>query len=180
LWYEQNKRDKNKIFHELLRFSIKGIGFIPQTELHMVWNGMSEKNGLPFFGPVMGGSKEMLNRIQGMAWDMTILRNIERSATMNGGNFFIPYFVSLDRRLRDLIRFSPVKLILIDDKNKRVIFIRNNEVKFQEALRNCMRMDDVRHEMEPSKIEGRQKFKREINFETMRNLVVSEEEFWKK
>jgi len=177
---EHKMQDKNKILHELLRFCIFKIGFVPRTELHMIWNGMSTKDGLPFFGPITGKSHKILSKIRSMSWDMTIMRNVEKNFTMRKEcDFFVPYFVSLDKRLRDLIRFGLVKKILIDDKNEQAFFIRINELEFQTALDESMQMDDIRNEMEPSKIEGRRRYAQEIDFTAMKDLVINEEKYWK-
>jgi len=179
IWHQKPMRDKNEILHELLHFSIQELGYIPRTELHLIWNGMSAKNELPFFGPIMGKSSKMLIQIRGMAWDMTLLRNMERSATTgNKDNFFVPYFVSLDRRLRELIRLAPIRLMLIDDINKRAIPIRTNEIEFQESLNECIGTSDIKNEMTPEKIEIRKINAQTIDLNALQNIVNDEEKYW--
>jgi len=176
IWHQKPRRDKNEILHELLYFSIQKLGFIPRTELHLIWNSMGANNELPFFGPIMGRSSKMLSQIRGMAWDMTFIRHMERIATKRDkDNFFVPYFVSLDRRLCELIRFSPIKLMLIDDINERAIPIRTDEIEFQESLNECIGMSDIKNEMTPEKIEIRKTNAQTIDLNAMQNIVNDEE-----
>jgi len=121
----------------------------------------------------------MLSKIRGMAWDMTLLRNMERSASMGDkDDFFVPCFVSLDRRLRELIQFAPVRLMLIDDINKRAIPIRTNEIEFQESLKGCMGRSDIENEMTPEKIETRKINAQKIDLNALQNIVNDEERSW--
>jgi len=181
LWDCNPKLNISKILRELLRFSIQKLRAIPLMELYMIWNGISKKSGLPFFGPVVGKSQDMLNKIRGMAWDMTILRNLERSATKTGReDFFIPYFVSLDRRLRELIRFGPIKSILIDDAIQHAISIRENELEFRVALQKIMEESDIRDEMTPEKTATRRKLAQSMNLSEIQNIITDEEVYWQK
>jgi len=178
IWHQKPRRDKNEILHELLYFSIQKIGFIPRTELHLMWNGMSANNKLPFFGPTMGRSSKMLSQIRGMAWDMTLIRHMEKIVTERDkykDNFFVPYFVSLDRRLRELISFSLIRAMLIDDINKRSIPIRTNEIEFQESLKKRIEMSDIKNEMTPEKSEIRKINAQTIDLNAMQNIVNDEE-----
>jgi len=181
LWDQKPRSDARKILHELLRFSIQKLRVIPRTELRMIWDGISTKSGLSFFGPIFGKSKEILNKIRGMAWDITLLRNLERSIThKERGDFFIPYFVSLDGRLRELIRFSPIKSMLIDDAIQRAIPIRENELDFQVALQAIQEESDIREEMTQEKIEARRRLAKSISLNEIQNIIIDEEAYWMK
>jgi hypothetical protein len=149
LWHEKRKPDKRRILSELLRFSIHNLGAISLTELHLIWSGMTSELGSPFFGPIIGRSKTMLKEIRGMAWDMTLLRILEKNATASHlGSFFIPYFVSFDSSWRYLLRLNSVKLMLIDDEHRNVLFARTNEQEFQHVTGELMQTD-FQSEMTP-------------------------------
>lgn len=175
LWHENRKRDKNRILNDLLDFSIHKLGAIPLTELRLIWSGMNSDLGSPFFGPITGRSKSMLEDIRGMAWDMTLLRVMEQIATTSQfGSFFVPYFVSIDGRWRNLLRLNPVELMLIDDRHKRVLSARADELAFQRVLEECLQT--VFHlEMTPGKIEARRRAAQTIRLDAMQKLVAEEE-----
>jgi hypothetical protein len=180
LWHEERKPDKKRILCELLRFSIHKLGSIQLTELRLIWSGMTSSLGSPFFGPIMGRSQEMLQKIRGMAWDMTLLRVMEQIATASQvGSFFIPYFVSMDRRWRHLLRLNPVKMMLIDDAHRRVLFARVDELEFQRVLGECMQTE-LQSEMTPEKVEGRRRSAQTIELNAMQKLVAEEEHYWLK
>jgi hypothetical protein len=178
LWHEERKQDKKRILSELLRFSIDKLGALQLTEMRLIWSGMTSNQGSPFFGPVMGRSNEMLQKIRGMAWDMTLLRVMEQIATASQiGSFFIPYFVSMDRRWRHLLRLNPVRLMLIDDTQRRVLFARADELEFQRVLGECIQTE-LRSEMTPEKIESRRRSAQAIELKAMQQLVAEEERHW--
>lgn len=177
LWHEEHKRNKKRILCELFRFSIHHLGAIPLTELRLIWSGMTSDLGSPFFGPITGQSKEMLQKIRGMAWDLTLLRILEQIATTSrADSFFIPYFVSIDRRWRQLLRLNPVSLMVIDDAHQRVLFARTNELDFQRVLGECMQTE-LQTEMTPEKIEARRMSAQSIRLDAMQQLVAEEENF---
>lgn len=178
LWHEKRKPDKRRILSELLRFSIHNLGAIPLTELHLIWSGMTSELGSPFFGPITGRSKTMLDDVRGMAWDMTLLRVLEKNATASQlGSFFIPYFVSIDRRWRHLLRLNPVRLMLIDDAHRRVLFARTDELDFQHVLGECMKTE-LQSEMTPEKVETRRRSAQAIRLDAMQQFVAEEESGW--
>lgn len=178
LWHESHKPDKRRILSELLRFSLYNLGSIPLTELHLIWSGMTSESGAPFFGPITGRSKTMLKEIRGMAWDMTLLRVLETNATASRlGSFFIPYFVSIDRRWRHLLSLNSVSFMLIDDADRRVLFARTDELEFQHALRECMQTE-LQSEMTPEKVETRRRSAQAIRLDVMQQLVAEEERNW--
>lgn len=178
LWHENRKPDKKRILCELLHFSIHKLGAILLTELRLIWSGMTSDLGAPFFGPITGRSKTMLKDIRGMAWDMTLLRVMEQIATTSQfGSFFIPYFVSIDRRWRHLLRLNPVRLMLVDDAQRRVLFAHNKELEFQRVLGECMQIE-LQSEMASEKVEARRRSAQAIRLNTMQQLVTEEEKGW--
>ena len=178
LWHEKRKPDKRRILCELLHFSIHNLGAIQLTELHLIWSGMTSELGAPFFGPITGRSKTMLEEIRGMAWDMTLLRVLEKNATASRlGSFFIPYFVSIDRRWRHLLRLNPVTLMLIDDALRRVLFARADELEFRRVLGEYIQAE-LQSEMAPEKVEARRRSAQAIRLDAMQQLVAEEENAW--
>jgi hypothetical protein len=178
LWHEKRKPDKRRILGDLLHFSIHHLGAVPLTELHLIWSGMTSDLGAQFFGPITGRSKTMLEDVRGMAWDMTLLRVLEKNATASRlGSFFIPYFVSIDRRWRHLLRLNPVTMMLIDDAHRRVLFARADEPAFQRILEECTQTE-LQAEMTPEKVEARRRAAQTTQLDAMRQLVAEEENLW--
>jgi hypothetical protein len=139
---------------------------------------MTSELGSPFFGPITGRSKTMLEDIRGMAWDMALLRVLEKNATASRlGSFFIPYFVSIDRRWRHLLRLNPVRMMLIDDVHRRVLFARTDELAFQRLFEECAQTG-LQAEMTPEKVEARRRAAQAAQLDAMRQLVAEEENLW--
>jgi len=80
--------------------------------------------------------------------------------------------------LRELIRFGPIKAMLIDDINERAIPIRTNEIEFNKSWNECIGMSDIKNEMTPEKIEIRKINAQKIDLNTMQKIVNDEERYW--
>lgn len=177
LWHER-KPVSQRILGELLDFSLSHLGFLPITELSLIWSGINGKVVAPFFGPITGRAKTMLQDIQGMAWDMTHLRLMEQTATLSRlGSFFVPHFISIDRRWREILRLNPIRLMLIDDSQKSVLFARANELDFQLACNACA-STTIQAQRSPEKVAVRRSSARSIDVPSMRELVIQEERAW--
>jgi hypothetical protein len=177
LWHA-SKPNIGRILGELLEFSLFELGFLPITELSLIWSGIAHKTVAPFFGPIVGRSKDMLRKVRGMAWDMTHLRLMEQTAQLTrSGSFFVPYFVSLDARWRDLMRLNPVRFMLVDDSRKSMLFARSHDASFQSACDECASAR-VKAAFTPEKIAVRRAAASNIDAEVMRHIVVQEERPW--
>ena len=177
LWHA-HKRDKARMWSELVDFCIFELGSLPMTELALIWCGMSTKDPAPFFGPITGKSKTMLAEIKGMAWDMAHLRILEKMASQSTlGSFFIPYFVSLDARWRNLLRLNPIRVMLVDDGGKSILFGRANEREFQVALGECW-SDKAKAQMSSELVEARRIAAKTPDITAMSRLVEDEERSW--
>ncbi|CKH62907.1 hypothetical protein [Achromobacter xylosoxidans] len=177
LWHER-KPVPQRILSELLDFSLSKLGFLPVTELSLIWSGINRKVVAPFFGPITGQSKTMLKDIQGMAWDMTHLRLMEQTTTLSRfESFFVPYFISMDERWRNLLRLNPIRLMLIDDSRKSMLFARANELDFQLACNACA-STLIQTERSPEKVAARRAVAKAIDVQSMRELVAREEHVW--
>lgn len=178
LWHRDSNRDHKLILRQLLIYSVTKLGAIPLTELQLIWRGMTSSPVSPFFGPITGRSREMLKAIRGMAWDMTLLRLLEQVATATqNGSFFIPYFVTNDSRWRELLRLSPVKMMVIDDKDHRVLIARRNEREFRAILKECLQ-DELHPYMTLELIEQRRQDAKNLQPDALKALVEQEEAFW--
>lgn len=178
LWHRDSKPDYKLIMRELFIYSVKKLGAIPLTELQLIWRGMTSSPVAPFFGPVTGKSRDMLKAIRGMAWDMVLLRLLEQAATATqNGSFFIPYFVTNDGRWRELLRLSPVKMMVIDDREHRVQVARQNEKEFRAIFIECLE-GELRSCMTPEMIEKRRLAAKNLHPDALRALIAQEEALW--
>ncbi|HGU9824230.1 TPA: hypothetical protein ACNFPD_003324 [Enterobacter cancerogenus] len=178
LWHSDSKPDHKLIMRELFIYSVKKLGAIPLTELQLIWRGMTSSPVAPFFGPLTGKSRDMLKAIRGMAWDMVLLRLLEQAATATqNGSFFIPYFVTNDGRWRELLRLSPVKMMVIDDRDHRVQVARQNEKEFRAIFIECLQ-GELRSCMTPEMIEKRRLAAKNLQPDALRALVAQEEALW--
>jgi len=178
LWHETKKPDAKRIMSALFEFSLSTLGFLPVTELSLIWSGTASKVVAPFFGPVINPSKKMLKDIRGMAWDMTHLRLMEQTAQLTRlGSFFVPHFVSMDGSWRDLLRLNPIRFMLVDDARKSMLFARANELSFQNFFNECAGAELLEEE-HPEKVATRRAAAQSIDIEAMQRLVTNEERAW--
>lgn len=177
LW-KLHKRDRRQVLSELLDFCIFELGSLPISELVLIWRGTRDESVAPFFGPLINPSQKMLKAARGMAWDMTHLRSLQTIArTSVVGSFFIPYFVSLDSRWRDLLRLNPIRIMLIDDAKNTANFGRSRDAEFQ-VLVNEIMSARARAEMTPEKVERRRLAARALDRHAMERLLEREKQSW--
>ena len=82
------------------------------------------RNSVSFLEVVNPGSRQrdLLKKINNLAWDMTWPRYAEWFiASSEQGDYLILFFLSLDRRLRELLGFYKVKAAIIDKERKVLI-----------------------------------------------------------
>jgi len=71
-----------------------------------------------------GMQTDLWGKIDNLAWDMTAPRFMERMIAMEAeADFIIPFFLTFDRNLRELIRCYPVKAVIIDRRSGGVLSI---------------------------------------------------------
>lgn len=120
----------------------------------------------------------MLKDIRRMAWDMTHLWLMEQTAQLTRlGSFFVPHFVSMDRRWRDLLRLNPIRFMLVDDARKSMLFARVNELSFQTACNECA-SEELLTQRHPEQVAAQRAAARSIDVESMQTLVAKEEHAW--
>lgn len=69
-----------------------------------------------------GTQTDLWGKIDNLAWDMTAPRFMETMiALQEPGTFMVPFFLTFDRNLRELIRCYPVKAAIIDRRSEGVL-----------------------------------------------------------
>jgi len=177
LWRVPN-RDTDVIFGQLIDFCNLELGFTPLTELSLIWKAISAKAPAPFLGPLLGSPSTMLKKVTGMAWDIAHLRLLERLAAQKAfGDFYVPFFVSLDARWRNLLRLNPIRFMLFDDRVRMIRSARADEASFLDICRRTVIADPSRL-LSAEQSEQRRAFALHLPVEAMQKLVTSERRRW--
>ncbi|WJD61547.1 hypothetical protein [Pseudomonas kurunegalensis] len=177
LWKVPN-RDIKKIFGQLLDFCIVELGFTPLTDLSLIWSAISPKQTAAFLGPILGCPSTMLEKVSGMAWDIAHLRLLERLATQRAhGDFYVPFFVSLDARWRDLLRQNPIRFMLFDDRSRTMRSGRVDEASFLQIC-HFSASEDAKRLLSVEQSAERKAYASALRIEIMQELVAKERRRW--
>jgi hypothetical protein len=132
---EQKNLGLRKQLEMLVEYSLDALGAFAKTEIYFAWKLLKHGKDLRFFDPVSQLGKKSLHRIKGMAWDMFAIRYQETLASKsNIGDFYVPFFASFDNRFVELAQACPIRAVLIDDVDKRVMTIHLDEYEFMVDL----------------------------------------------
>jgi len=168
-----NRHEKEKIFTELLDFCIFELKLLPYFELKIAWDFLQNPGKIRFFGPIFGKKKTIIKDIKGMAWDIQHIRIMETMATLTTkGSFYLPCFVSFDNKFSELLKSYPVNILLIDDIEKRVQSIRENELEFQEFIFNRA---SIKAKAELTLEKSLKRIKKPINQKKLTSIIKKEE-----
>lgn len=115
----------------LINFSLNHLGRFAKLELYFAWKLLKYGEDLRFFAPVCQPSEGALSKLSGMSWDLYSIRHQETMASYSRkGAFFVPFFATLDRRLKELRDACPIRCLVIDDHDQRVNTIFADELEF--------------------------------------------------
>lgn len=127
--------DLNKQLEMIVEFSLDALGAFAKTEIYFAWKFLKYGKNLRFFDPISQLGKKSLHKIKGMAWDLFAIRYQETLASKsNIGDFYVPFFASFDNRFVELAQACPIRAVLIDDIDKRVMTIHFDEYEFMVDL----------------------------------------------
>ena len=85
-----------------------------------------DRKMIPLLGRVNRGGiqRRLMEKIDNLAWDMTAPRSMERMAMLQAaGDYMVPFFLTFDQKLRELITCYPVKAVIIDRRSSGVLSI---------------------------------------------------------
>ncbi|WP_060493728.1 hypothetical protein [Pseudomonas sp. NBRC 111140] len=177
LWRVPN-RDPEVIFGQLIDFCNLELGFTPLTELSLIWKAISAKAPAPFLGPLLGSPSTMLKKVTGMAWDIAHLRLLERLAAQKAfGDFYVPFFVSLDTRWRNLLRLNPIRYMFFDDGARMMRSARADEESFLDICHKAAKQDPKRI-LSAEQSAQRRSSVLTLRIEDMQQLVKKERRRW--
>jgi hypothetical protein len=75
---------------------------------------------LTFFGKVQKRKKDLFSIVQGMAWDMWHIRQMEKSLTIRPAaeaRYFFPSLLTCDKRLVEIIELYPLKACAYNEED---------------------------------------------------------------
>lgn len=128
---EQKNLDLNDQLRLLIEFSLDALGAFAKTEIYFAWKLLKHGKDFRFFDPISQLGKQSLHKIKGMAWDLFAIRYQETLASKsNLGDFYVPFFASFDNKFVELAQACPIRAVIIDDIEKRVMTIYLDEYDF--------------------------------------------------
>lgn len=108
------KSARNKIM-ELFDFVNEKLGFVAERELEVCYYYFKhDDNTKKFFKKVQKNNKDLLNTINGMAWDLLHIRLIEQEFTIRPTDevrFAIHVLLTFDNGLKEILQINPIKQI---------------------------------------------------------------------
>ncbi|MGG3622254.1 hypothetical protein ABES25_01575 [Bacillus gobiensis] len=136
---------KNKM-KKLFEFVKHKVGIYYERELVIALKYFEDTKSVGMLNKInKGGNQEgLLGKIENIAWDFLVPRVIEFQINVNKEkSFFIPLFLSHDKKLKDLIRLFKIKGILLHKETNEFIPISElNTTKFfeEKGLLECLEM----------------------------------------
>lgn len=123
----------------LVQYSLDKLGAFAKTEIYFAWKMLKHGKKYRFFEPISQLGKKSVHKIRGMSWDLYSIRYQEILACKsNKGDFFIPFFASFDNRFVELAKACPIRAIIIDDRDKRVMTVHLDDSEFMLDLENSI------------------------------------------
>lgn len=108
------KSARNKIM-ELFDFVNEKLGFVAERELEVCYYYFKhDEKTKKFFKKVQKNNKDLLNTINGMAWDLLHIRLIEQEFTIRPTDevrFAIHVLLTFDNGLKEILQINPIKQI---------------------------------------------------------------------
>lgn len=85
-----------------------------------------------------------------MAWDLFAIRYQETLASKSDiGAFYVPFFASFDNKFVELAQACPIRAVIIDDIDKRVMTIYLDDYQFMSDLNESITVDLNRRLQDP-------------------------------
>jgi hypothetical protein len=170
--------DKSNIsskLRKLFEYSHKVIGVYFERELMIAHKYFCKAENVKILAKINKGMKteNLYKIIENIAWDFTVPRIMEFFLTRIGeGRFFIPFFLTNDFRLRELLKLFSVKGIVYNTKKGFFLPI-SDENTFDYYKRHDV--DVEQYFTDEAKIERQGVYKRNCENE----FIIVEEEYQK-
>ena len=109
---------------EYIKFFHDNVGILSGREANLAKLFFTHGTKIAFFGKIQKGNKNIIASLKNMAWDIFHIQNVLNNINMQFSeniDFIIPYFVTYDKRLKDILPVYQVKAIA---------FVRNEAKKW--------------------------------------------------
>lgn len=124
---------------KLISFTLDTLGKFAKTEIYFAWKFLKHGSDFRFFNPISQLGKKSIKNIRGMSWDLFAIRYQETLASKSyTGDFYVPFFASFDNKFVELAKACPIRCVLIDDRDKRVITIHLDEYEYQADINSSI------------------------------------------
>lgn len=120
--FSSRRGARNKI-EEFLKF-VQEKAVYSDRETIIAHKYFKDRKTIPLLGRVNKGGvqRRLMEKIDNLAWDMTVPRAMEMMATLQAaGDYMIPFFLTFDQRLCELIKCHPIKAVIIDRRSGGVL-----------------------------------------------------------
>lgn len=124
----QSKTSLQNKIKELFEYIDKILGYYPEREMVIAHKYFLDSKNVKIINKINKGMKEetLYSSIENIAWDFTVPRILEFFLENEGeGRYFIPFFLSNDKNLRELLRLYRVKGVLYSKTEGKLIPISN-------------------------------------------------------
>lgn len=114
-FFDKEARSKEQKSIKLIDFMHSTLFTIFERELLFGLYFINEQNKYAFFNKLRPNSKNLLNNIRNLSWDLTLLRILEYQASNTSKlKYYFPCFLTFDRALADLSDVHPAKSYFLD------------------------------------------------------------------
>lgn len=128
---EKNTNSLKDNLKILIEFSLNILGAFAKTEIYFAWKLLKYGKDFKFFESISQLNEKSLHKIRGMAWDLFAIRYQETLASHSkNSDFFIPFFASFDNKFVEFAKACPIRALIVDDQDKRVMTIYLDEHEF--------------------------------------------------
>lgn len=121
-----SRRGARSKLEQFLAFVHEKGGFYLERETRMAYEYFKDRSAVPMLEKINKGGrqKDLLKKIDNLAWDMFGPRYMERMFTVQvRGDYMIPFFFSFDENLRAMMRSLLAKAVVIDRSSANVLTV---------------------------------------------------------
>ncbi|MFJ7407584.1 MULTISPECIES: hypothetical protein [unclassified Lysinibacillus] len=116
--FDSKASAKNKI-KKLMDFVTQKVGIYFEREFMIAYKYFEKNNSISMLNKINKGGKHngLLDKIENIAWDFMIPRIMEIHMANGKSNYFIPFILSHDKKLKELLKQFEVKGFLYHKNN---------------------------------------------------------------
>lgn len=116
--FESKASAKNKI-KKLMNYVTEKVGIYFEREFMIAFKYFEKNNSVGMLNKINKGGKQtdLLNKIENIAWDFMIPRVMEVYMAGHKLNYFLPFTLSHDKKLKELIKHFEIKGFLFNKED---------------------------------------------------------------